>query len=196
MASQATPRLGDALRVGVQDVARVWWWFLLLGVLWILFGMVVLSYRVGSLYALAVFVGFALLFGGVSHLAVAMRVRSWRWLYLLAGILSILAGIITFAWPGRTLYVVSVLLSWYLVVVGIVHFVGALAGPKVDWWWTTLLLGLAEFLLGAWAVGYPGRSLLVFVNLVGIYALFHGVAEIFAAFSLREVGKHVDRLTT
>jgi len=35
-----------------------WWWFLLLGIAWTLFGMFVLSYRVGSLTAVAAFVGF------------------------------------------------------------------------------------------------------------------------------------------
>jgi uncharacterized membrane protein HdeD (DUF308 family) len=56
-----------------------------------------------------------------------------------------------------------------------------------------LLLGVAEFLLGAWAAGYPGRSLLVFVNLVGIYALVHGFTDIFAAFTLREVTRDTAR---
>jgi hypothetical protein len=46
------------------------WWFLSLGVLWTLLGTYVLSYRVGSLAAVAALVAVALLFGGVSQLAV------------------------------------------------------------------------------------------------------------------------------
>ncbi len=38
-----------------------------------------------------------------------------------------------------------------------------------------------------------GRSLLVFVNLVGIYALIHGFTEIFGAFALRGLGKEIER---
>jgi uncharacterized membrane protein HdeD (DUF308 family) len=82
--------------------------------------------------------------------------------------------------------VLSLLLSWFLVFKGTVDAIGALADTHWDWWWVTLLLGVLEFLLGVWAAGYPGRSLFVFVNLVGIYALFHGFNEIFAAFALRE----------
>jgi uncharacterized membrane protein HdeD (DUF308 family) len=202
VATEATPsRLrGDVLGAWVRDLSGLWWVFLITGILWILFGMFVLSYRVGSLLALAVFVGVTLLFGGVNQIATALRAPSWRWLFLIAGVLSIIAGIITLAWPGRTLFVISVFLSWYLVFVGIAHVVGALVGPKHDWWWTMLLLGIVEFLLGAWAAGYPGRSLLVFVNLVGVYALFHGVGEIFAAFALRdadrELGRRRGRMTT
>jgi uncharacterized membrane protein HdeD (DUF308 family) len=139
-------------------------------------------------------VGVSFLFGGVTQLAVAARVQSWRWLFVVAGIVAVAAGILTFAWPDVTLYVVSVLVAWYLVFFGILHLVGALAGPKVAWWWTQLLLGVAELALGVWAVRSYQRSLLTLVTLVGVWAIFHGVNEIFAAFSLRETGKRVDRL--
>jgi uncharacterized membrane protein HdeD (DUF308 family) len=49
-------------------------------------------------------------------------------------------------------------------------------------WWLWLLLGI-------WAAGHPGRSLFVFVNLVGVYAVFHGLAEVITAFDLRRLGK-------
>jgi uncharacterized membrane protein HdeD (DUF308 family) len=111
---------------------------------------------------------------------------------VVSGILSIAAGVIAFVWPSITLYVLSILLSWFLLVMGIIHVVGALAGPKRDWWWMVLLLGIAEFLLGAWAAGYPGRSLLVFVNLVGFYALIHGFTDIFGAFALRSVTRELE----
>jgi uncharacterized membrane protein HdeD (DUF308 family) len=181
------PVISDAVRRAVvRELARSWWLLLLLGVFWVLFGMFVLSYRVGSLLALAVMAGVAFLLSGIAELTASTRVPSWRWLYIVGGLLSIIAGLTALVWPGVTLFALSVVLSWFLVVMGIVHVIAALAGPKRDWWWMVLLLGVAEFLLGAWAAGYPGRSLLVFVNLVGIYALVHGFTDIFAAFALRE----------
>jgi uncharacterized membrane protein HdeD (DUF308 family) len=165
-----------------------------LGVLWTLFGMYVLSYRVGSLAAVAAFVGVAFLFGGLTQLAVAGRVQEWRWLFIVAGLLGVAAGIVTFVWPGRTLYVVSILVAWYLIVFGVLHLVSALAGAKVDYWWTQLLLGVAELVLGVWAVRAWQRSLLTLVTLVGVWAIFFGVAEIFAAFSLRQATKRVQQL--
>ena len=47
------------------------------------------------------------------------------------------------------------------------HLVSALAGPKVEWWWTQLLLGVAELVLGGWAPRSYQRSLLTLVTLVG-----------------------------
>ena len=87
----------------------------------------------------------------------------------------------------------SIFLAWYLIVFGITHLVGALAGPKLAWWWTQLLLGVAELVLGVWAVRSWERSLLTLVTLVGAWAIFHGVSQIFGAFALREVGKGVER---
>ncbi len=196
MTSDAPPSttLQDAIRTGVRDLSVIWWWFLILGVLWTWFGMFVLSYRVGSLAAVAAFVGVAFLFGGVTQLAVASRVQSWRWLFVVAGILSVAPGVMTFVWPGITLYVVSVFVAWYLIIFGVMHLVGALAGPKVAWWWTQLLLGVAELVLGVWAIRSWQRSVLTLVTLVGVWAIFHGVNEIFAAFSLREATKRVRQL--
>ena len=171
----------------------MWWWFLLLGILWTWFGMYVLSYRVGSLAAVAAFVGVAFLFSGISQLVVASRVRSWRWLYIISGILGVVAGIGTFFWPDITLYVVSILVAWYLIFFGIIHLVDALAGPKVGWWWTGLLLGIAELILGIWAVRSWERSLLTLMTLVGVWAIVYGVNEIFAAFTLRETGKRAEQ---
>jgi uncharacterized membrane protein HdeD (DUF308 family) len=189
----ASDALRNTVRAGVRDLSAVWWWFLTLGVLWTLFGTYVLSYRVGSLAAVAALAGVAFLFGGFTQLAVATRVQSWRWLFIVAGILAVAAGILTFVWPAITLYVVALLVAWYLVIFGIMHLVGALAGPKVHYWWTQLLLGVAELALGVWAVRSWQRSLLTLVTLVGVWAIFHGVNEIFAAFTLREAGKRADQ---
>jgi uncharacterized membrane protein HdeD (DUF308 family) len=184
----------DTVRIGAREVSGIWWWFLLLGIVWTWFGLFVLSYRVGSLAAVAAFVGVAFLFGGLTQLMVASRVQQWRWLFVIAGILGVAAGILTFVWPSITLYVVSILVAWYLIVFGIVHLVSALAGPKVSYWWTQLLLGVAELVLGVWAVRSWQRSLVTLVTLVGVWAIFHGVSEIFAAFTLRQAGRRVEQL--
>ena len=184
----------DAVRAGVRDLSAVWWWFLALGVAWTLFGTYVLSYRVGSLAAVAALAGVALLFGGATQLVVATRVQSWRWLFIISAILGLAAGVMTFVWPAITLYVLAVLVAWYLIIFGVIHLVGALAGAKVAYWWTQLLLGAAELGLGIWAVRSWQRSLFTLVTLVGVWAIFSGVAEIFAAFTIRQGGRRAERL--
>jgi uncharacterized membrane protein HdeD (DUF308 family) len=183
---------GLGSRDAIRGVTGAWSLLLILGVLWILFGMFVLSYNVGSLLALAVFAGVTFLMTGVNQLLSSGRAEGgWRWLYIIGGVLSIIAGIIAFVWPGRTLVVISVVLAWFLVFKGIVDIVSALSNHGRRYWWVALILGILELLLGMWAAGYPGRSLFVFVNLVGIYAIFYGFTELFAAFDLRGLGRRL-----
>jgi uncharacterized membrane protein HdeD (DUF308 family) len=186
-------RTGAFSRDAIRGLAGGWWLFLLIGILWILFGTFVLSYNVGSLLALAVFAGVTFLMTGVTQIMAAGRVRDWRWLYLVGGVLSILAGILAFVWPGRTLLVLAGILAWFLVFKGIVDVVGALSAHGRPYWWLALILGILELLLGIWAAGYPGRSLFVFVNVVGVYAIFYGFTEVFAAFDLRGLGRRLER---
>jgi uncharacterized membrane protein HdeD (DUF308 family) len=195
MTSNATPRaMRQMMRGEVSEMSADWWWYLLLGIVWTLFGTFVLSYRVGSVAAVAAFVGAAFVFGGVTQLALAISIPGgWRWVLVIVGFLALIAGVITFAWPAITLYVVSIFLAWYLIIFGIMHFVNALAGPKVAWWWTELLLGIAEFVLGVWAAHSWQRSLFTLVTLVGVWAIFHGVNQIVGAFTLKDAGKRAER---
>ena len=192
---KALDPVADTVRAGARDAsAAAWWVFLPLGVLWIWFGTLVLSYRVESLAAVAAFAGVAFLSGGITQLVGASRVPGMRWLSILGGVLGIAAGITTIAWPGITLYVLSILVAWYLIAFGIVHVVSALAGPKLSWWWTGLLLGIAELALGVWAARSWEQSLATLVTLVGVWAVCRGVSEIFAAFTLRQAAKEAEQL--
>jgi uncharacterized membrane protein HdeD (DUF308 family) len=186
--------LRETIRAGSREASAASWWLVALGAVWIWFGMFVLSYQVGSLVAVAAFVGTAFLFGGVTQLVVASRVPRLRWLSIVGGILGMAAGIVAFLWPDLTLYAVSIMVAWYLIAFGTIHIVNALAGPKPSWWWTGLLLGISELVLGVWAARSWEHSLVTLVTLVGVWAICRGVNEIFAGFSLRQVSKHADRL--
>jgi uncharacterized membrane protein HdeD (DUF308 family) len=188
--------LRDTIRDGARYASATGWGLVALGTLWTWFGIFVLSYKVGSLVAVATFVGVAFLFGGITQLVGASRVPEMRWLSIVGGILGVAAGILTFVWPDVTLYTVSILVAWYLIVFGTIHIVNALAGPKVFWWWTGLLLGISELVLGVWAARSWEHSLMTLMTLVGVWAICRGVNEIFAGFTARQVGKQADRLVS
>ena len=183
----------DTIRAGAHEASAAWGWIVALGALWIGYGMYVMSFQAGSLVAVASLVGVAFLFGGTTQLVVASREPTMRWLNILGGLLGLAAGTLTFAWPGVTLYVVAIMVACYLIVYGTIHIVSALAGPKLSWWWTGLLFGIAELVLGVWAARSWESSLVTLVTLVGVWAISRGVNEIFAGFTLREVDKQTEQ---
>ena len=172
-----------------RDMTRLWWLYLVFGVLWILFGMWLWSYRVGSLVALAALIGITFMFSGVTEIVVGLRLPAYGWLAVTLGAVSIVAGFIVLIWPGPTLYIIAIFLGWFLFIVGMVHIVVAFARIGQRLWWLLLIQGGAEFLLGAWARGDHTRSVILFINLAGAFAIVRGVMEIFAAFELRRAGE-------
>lgn len=157
-----------------------------LGLLTVLYGLLVMSLRPAALATIAVLAGIALIVGGITQLALANEVeRSWRWLAYAGGVVSLIAGITAFVWPALTLLVLAVLLAWSFVIHGVVRIVGAVSGRDRDLWWLGLLAGAVELLLGLWALGAPGREVLLLVNLIGIYLVIAGVDTVVTALAGR-----------
>ena len=191
---KAPDPLLDTIRAGAHQASAAWGWIVALGALWIGYGIFVLSFQLASLVAVATLTGVAFLLGGTTQLVVASRYSAMRWLNIIGGILGLAAGLLTFAWPGITLYVVAIMVACYLIVYGTIHIVTALAGPKLPWWWTGLLFGIAELVLGVWSARSWESSLVTLVTLVGVWAISRGVNDIFAGFTLRQVGKDADQM--
>jgi uncharacterized membrane protein HdeD (DUF308 family) len=171
--------------------ARLWWVYLVAGVVWLLFGMFILTLRPAAVASVAVLAGVAFILGGISQFFMAMRAENWRWLWYVGGALGIAAGIAAFVWPAMTLYVLAVFVAWYLVISGVFVVIAALSGRGRELWWIGLIIGALEFLLGIWAIASPGRELLLLVNLVGVTMVLYGITEIFAAFGVRTLTREM-----
>ncbi|HLU55708.1 MAG TPA: DUF308 domain-containing protein [Pseudonocardia sp.] len=152
------------------------------GLLTVLYGLLVMSLRPAALVTVAILIGFALIVGGVTQLGLAPEVeRGWRWLAYLGGAVGIVAGLAALFWPALTLFVLAVVTAWSLVINGVVRIVDSVTARGRDMWWLGLLAGVLELGLGLWAIGSPGRELLLLVNLIGIYLVIAGVDAIVAA---------------
>jgi len=81
-----------------------------------------------TLWALAVVTGVGLLVAGVVHTAGVIREHDYTgwWLVLLAGLISIAAGLMALAWPEATILVLAVLLGVRTLVFGITEVVFAM----------------------------------------------------------------------
>lgn len=183
----------DAAAEGDRRLARTvgpWWLLLVAGVLWLIYAFIVLSFDYRTVLAVAIFTGIGLVFFGVGSFLSASLVESYKWVHVVFGLASIGVGIACFVWPDITFRVLAALLAWFLLFRGIFDIVMAFVTKDEDrLWWVGLLLGGLQILIGFWAIGYEGRSLVLLAVWVGAMALARGIVDIFLAFRLRELQK-------
>ena len=191
--------LAQSLREDMQAVTRGWGWFLAAGIAWIVFAFFLLSFNYRTVWAIAVFFGIAFIVGGVMEFAVASVAPGWKWLYILIGIVSIIAGLIALIWPGQTFLVLSAIAGWLLLFYGIIDIVFAFSTRHLEGlWWMQLISGIIMVLLGFWAISpdnatvatYRGAVLLVVW--IGVAALFRGISDIIIGFRLRSVQRELE----
>jgi uncharacterized membrane protein HdeD (DUF308 family) len=193
--------LAQSLREDMQEVTRGWGWFLAAGIAWIVFAFFVLSFNYRTVWAIAVFFGIGFIIGGIMELAVASVAPGWKWLYILIGIVSIIAGVIALIWPGQTFLVLSAIVGWLLLFYGIIDVVFAFSTRHLEGlWWMQLISGIIMVLLGFWAISpddatvstYRGAVLLAVW--IGVAALFRGISDIVTGFRLRSVHRDLEGL--
>jgi uncharacterized membrane protein HdeD (DUF308 family) len=167
-----------------------WWIPLLIGILWLIYAFIVLSFTYKTIWAIVIFVGVAFIATGIGEFVLAAVLDSWQWLHVLAGILCIAAGIVAFAWPHQTFLVLAGIIGWFLLFRGTFNIIESLfVKDYVEQWWLILITGILQVAIALWAVGYAGRSIAVLVVWVGAWALTEGIMNIWAAFRLRTVHK-------
>ena len=191
--------LAQSLREDMQTVTRGWGWFLAAGIAWIVFAFFLLSFNYRTVWAIAVFFGIGFIVGGIMEFAVAAVAPGWKWLYVLIGIVSIVAGVIALMWPGETFLVLSAIVGWLLLFYGIIDIVFAFSTRHLEGlWWMQLISGIIMVLLGFWAISpdnatvatYRGAVLLVVW--IGVAALFRGISDIIVGFRLRSVHRELE----
>jgi uncharacterized membrane protein HdeD (DUF308 family) len=141
-----------------------------------------------------VFVGFALLVGGIARMVAAFSAGSFGrgTLAFIGGALTLLAGAIMVARPGTGLAVLTLMVGAYLLVDGIFGAVLAFqVKPEKGWGWMLFSAAMA-FLLGILLLKeWPLSGLWAIGTLVGINMLFSGFALISIGSAGRKLAKKV-----
>ena len=169
----------DSVDELVDGIASRWWSPVIRGVAAILFGVLAIAVPRAGLAMLVILWAIYALVDGVFNLAVSVqRGRAgarWGW-PLLEGLVSIAAGVLTFAWPEITAMVLLYVIAVWAIATGVAEMAAAFAlrGAGGGEW----LLGLA----GVSSIGFgfllawrPGTGALAVVWLIGGYAMLFGV---------------------
>ncbi len=175
-----------------RTVARNWWVVLLRGLAGILFGIVTVIAPGISLAALVLVWGAYALADGILALGTAIRGRGpdpW-WVLVLQGIAGIAAGILTFAWPGITAFVLLYLIAAWAIVTGAFEVGAAIRLRKViEDEWLLGLSGAASVILGILLFLFPGAGALAVVLWIGAYGFVSGTLLVALSLRLHSLAK-------
>jgi uncharacterized membrane protein HdeD (DUF308 family) len=170
-----------------QEAGRLWWLFLLTGIAWLLFSIIVFRFDYTTVSSISILFGVVAIAAGVNELfAVGVATRWWKVLHILLAVIFIVVGFVAFWHPGDTFAALAAVISFFFIYKGAFDIVlGIATKNESDVWWLQLVIGIVEILLGFWAAAYFGRSVILLVAWVGATALLRGITEIILAFKLR-----------
>jgi uncharacterized membrane protein HdeD (DUF308 family) len=187
----AEPPVPSLEEAGIA-LSRLWWLWLVFGVFWILVAMVILQFDQASVTTVGVLIGIMFILSGFQQLMLGTFTSGWlKWVLWFFGVLLLIAGVIAFISPENTFAAIADILGFLFLIVGTFWIIEAFGERDFNpLWWFLLISGVAMIVLAFWTGGQffidKAYVLLVFA---GIWALFHGVNDIFRAFQLRELGK-------
>jgi uncharacterized membrane protein HdeD (DUF308 family) len=167
-------------------LARYWWALALRGLFAVLFGLLTFFMPGITLLTLVLLFGAYVLLDGIFDFVAAIRSPSHHWALILEGIVGIIAGILTFTWPGITAMVLLYLVAFWAIFTGVLEIVAGIRLREVltgEIW--LILMGVLSLLFGLFILIFPSAGALALLFWIGAYALVFGFMLIVLAFRLR-----------
>jgi uncharacterized membrane protein HdeD (DUF308 family) len=155
-----------------------WWALVVRGLAAILFGVLTLVAPGLTLFALVLLWGAYALVDGLFALTLAARAtragRSWGWL-LFAGVVSVLAGVVTFLWPGLTAMGLLFVIALWAVFTGIAQVAAAVRlRSLMRHEWLLTVSGVLSIAFGLLLYILPSTGALALAWMIGVYAILFG----------------------
>ncbi|MBL8593604.1 MAG: DUF308 domain-containing protein, partial [Devosia sp.] len=113
-----------------------WWLLLLRGIAAIAFGVLAIFWPAITLISLTLLWGAYTLIDGVFALWAAISGRANspamgpRWWMAISGVVSILAGLAAFFWPGMTAFILVIFIGIWAIIIGVLTIWGAIQARK------------------------------------------------------------------
>lgn len=168
-----------------------WKIFLIEGVVLLILGAAAVMLPLVATLAVDIVIGWVFLLSGVVGLAATFRMRRAPgfWWSLISGILGVVAGIVLLRWPLSGAFSLTLVLTAFLALEGIVSIMLALEHRRElsGRWAIMLFSGLVDLVLaGMIFAGLPATAAWAIGLLVGINMVFGGFALIAMALHARE----------
>ena len=173
----------------LETLARNWWAIVLRGVFAVLFGLGAFFWPGITLVVLVALYGAYLFADGILAVVWALmgrRAGAFPWGVFLAGLASIIAGVLTFLMPGLTALVLLYLIAVWAIVRGIFEIIAAFhLRRELTNEWLLALNGVLSVLFGILLIAAPGAGALAVLWIIGTFAVIVGVVMIMLGFRLK-----------
>lgn len=172
----------------LAPLRRRWGWVLLAGIVYFVAGWIALGSVVLATAVTVYLVGFMMIVSGVGEIISAFRLSGWARsvLWVLIGILYIVAGIMAVRNSLLAAVILTLVLGWSLVASGIARLVIAFSLRKEKAWGLLALSALVTIALGVvLLIKWPTSSIFALGIFMGIDLLMAGISQIALAMELR-----------
>lgn len=170
-----------------QQVQRYWGWFLALGIVNVVLGLLCLSSAVIATLLTAVLLGIVAIIGGVVLVVSAFWAENvWGILLRVAlGILLALVGWSLLTRPAIGALTLTGIIGWFFLIIGAVQLIMMLVEHAPGWGWG-ILNGFVNLLLGLLLLlNWPVSGLVAIGLFLGISLLINGFFWIVASLGAR-----------
>ena len=178
-------------REAVEDAANKWWLFLVGGIAWLVFALIVFQGSYKTVYAVSILFGIVAIVAGATEFAsLGVWTTGWKIVHAVIGTLFVIAGSWALVHPHAAFATLASLMGLFLLVKGVYDvLVSFIAKEQLEIWWLQLVVGIIEIVLAFWIAGSFRKSVILLVVYVGVIALSRGITDLFVAFKLRGLKK-------
>ncbi len=170
-------------------ITRLWWLLAVRGAASVVFGVIALTWPLGTLAALVLLLGIYAIFDGVVALlgGLSRYEEGWPWWpFAVEGVLGIGLGAVVLAWPDRSALVLWWAIAGWALATGFIEAAAALTLRRYGERALPLYGAAAcSVLFGVLMIGWPRVAALVLAWLIGLYAILFGLMLVSLALSLR-----------
>ena len=171
----------------LEEASSRWWLFLVTGIGWLVFALLVFQWDFTTVYAVSYLFGIVALMAGLNEfLAIGVSTTGWKIARGILGALFIIAGIWAIVHPHNAFLTIAGLIGYFFLFKGIFDVtVAFVAKSQFEVWWLQLLVGIVEILLAFWVSGNFREKTILLVVYVGVIGLSRGITELILAFKLK-----------
>ena len=103
-----------------ESAAGLWWLFLLTGIAWLVFALIVFQWDYTTVYAVSYLFGFVALIAGINEfLTIGVWTTGWKIVHGILGALFVVAGIWALVHPHNAFRTLAELIAFFLLFKGI-----------------------------------------------------------------------------